>query len=370
MADWKILPILCVWICIGKTNPLWFWHRSPLSSGLCFVIRSEHCRREESQQSIFACDRMRAIIKDGLLMSFSFSDILLLLWLCWWISLFRALFPTWRRSVLTQWSQSHPLFQLNGKNRLPVSWRWPPPTLTCTHSSMRSPLLTHLTPTPPSHFCLPHLSLSPSSSFTLSPPFPPSLSLPHPSLTAFCSSSGVTSCRKSHGSWLEKSDLRQSQDGSQTARAFLITVTQQHDWLGFISLHWKPVPLFLFLFSSSLLPFSSSPSSPHPSESLRSCLLDQNGCVCRGREKEGMRGRQRCWGVREMEGGAEWRRAVVMSHLLQADRMAEESCHVPHSREEAEDGENTKRVGRKMFFCFFSLSKHTFICEGCASRSL
>lgn len=59
-------------------------------------------------------------------------------------------------------------------------------------------------------------------------------------------------------------------------------------------------------------------------------------------------------------GGAEWRRAVVMSHLLQADRMAEESCHVPHGREEAEDGENTKRVGRKMLF-FFSIKAHLYL---------
>lgn len=47
---------------------------------------------------------------------------------------------------------------------------------------------------------------------------------------------------------------------------------------------------------------------------------------------------------RDEEGGAEWRRVVVMSHLLQADRMAEESWHVSHSREE---GEKTKCVGRK-----------------------
>ena len=45
-------------------------------------------------------------------------------------------------------------------------------------------------------------------------------------------------------------------------------------------------------------------------------------------------------------GAAECRRAVVMSHLLQADRMAEESWHVPRSREEGEDGEKTKCVGR------------------------
>lgn len=81
---------------------------------------------------------------------------------------------------------------------------------------------------------------------------------------------------------------------------------------------------FFFLNSLHLLlPFIAS--SVYPTESHRSCLPDQNGCVCRGREKEGMRGRQRCWGVREMRrGAAEWRRAVVMSHLLQADRTAKE----------------------------------------------
>lgn len=50
---------------------------------------------------------------------------------------------------------------------------------------------------------------------------------------------------------------------------------------------------------SLILPLRRSPlpvlSSLHISESLRSCLQNQNGCVCRGREEEGMRGRQRCW---------------------------------------------------------------------------
>lgn len=91
-------------------------------------------------------------------------------------------------------------------------------------------------------------------------------------------------------------------------------------------------------------------------------------CAEAERKKECVGDRDAGESERWRGGGAEWRRAVVMSHLLQADRMAEESCHVPHGREEAEDGENTKRVGRKMLFFF--LSKHTFICEGCASRSL
>lgn len=97
-----------------------------------------------------------------------------------WINLFKALFLAWRRFVLTQWSQSHPLFRLNGKNRLPVSWRYPPPILACTHSSMRSPLLTTLSVSHPSH-SNPSLPFLPSSSHSLAPlPFPLSPSLPLP----------------------------------------------------------------------------------------------------------------------------------------------------------------------------------------------
>lgn len=111
----------------------------------------------------------------------------------------------------------------------------------------------------PSLISLPLISAFPH--FTLSPSFCLSLSLLHPSLTAFCSNTGVTSCIKSHGCWLEESDLKLSQDGSQTAKVFfflLITVTQQGNCLSFISLHCKPVPLVLFLLSSSLL-FPASP---------------------------------------------------------------------------------------------------------------
>lgn len=71
-------------------------------------------------------------------------------------------------------------------------------------------------------------------------------------------------------------------------------------------------------------------------------------------------------GVREMGdgggGGAEWRRAVVMSHLLRADRMAEESWHVPQPRGGGREGEY---VGRKKIHF---LSKHTFIRGRCARR--
>lgn len=99
------------------------------------------------------------------------------------------------------------------------------------------------------------ISLSAPLSVSLSPP----MSFPHPSFTAFCNNS-VTSCRKSHGSWSEKSDLKQSQDGSSTARAFLIT--QQHDGLSFISLDCKPVPPSLSASSLLLSSFSPPHSTP------------------------------------------------------------------------------------------------------------
>lgn len=181
------------------------------------------------------------------------------------------------------------------------------------------------------------------------PSFSPFLSLPHPSFIAFCSNSGVTSCRKSYGSWL-KSDLKQSQDGSQTARAFLITVTQEHNCLCFISLHWQPCALLSF--SPPILHIFSS---PHPLISLSwwvsQILFARSKWLCVQRQRE----RRNVWETEMLEsqrdgGGAEWSRAVVMSHLLQADRMAEESWHVPRTQEEREDREKTKCVWRKKIF--------------------
>lgn len=55
-----------------------------------------------------------------------------------------------------------------------------------------------------------------------------------------------------------------------------------------------------------------------------------------------------CWG-----GQAEWRWAVVMSHLLQADRMARESWHVPPSWKQGEDRETSKWGGN-----YFSIEAH------------
>lgn len=54
---------------------------------------------------------------------------------------------------------------------------------------------------------------------------------------------------------------------------------------------------------------------------------------------------ERWWGGGGEGGAAEWRRAMVMSHLLQADRTAEESCHV--LRGEGGWGMGTKYVGRE-----------------------
>lgn len=91
------------------------------------------------------------------------------------------------------------------------------------------------------------------------------------------------------------------------SQGFLIT--QLHNCLSFIShrAERQSASLSLSLFCSPwLLRLPSLPCSPlslYSTEPLRSCLRDQNGCVYRGREKEGMRGRQRCWGVREKEMG-------------------------------------------------------------------
>lgn len=93
----------------------------------------------------------------------------------------------------------------------------------------------------------------------------------------------------------------------------------------------KPVPLF------------RAPSSLPPLLVL-SCLQHQNGCVSRAERKmecvgdrdAGESERKRWWG---QGGGAEQRQAVVMSHLLQAGRMAAECWHVPHRQDEGAYGE-------------------------------
>lgn len=74
--------------------------------------------------------------------------------------------------------------------------------------------------------------------------------------------------------------------------------------------------------------------------------------VCRGREKE--REKKKSGGMRGRLGemlGSNWRlcveeMSVVMSHLLQANRMADQSWHVPRSQWEGQDREKTKCVGR------------------------
>lgn len=176
------------------------------------------------------------------------------------------LLPTWRRFVLTHWSQSHPLFRLNGKNRLPVSWTPPSHACTHTHSLLHAPTqvctplfatlfpsLTNVTLTP-SLTNLMSSSHSPPSSFPLSHSSFPSLSLLHPSLSAFCSNCGVTSCRKSHGSCLEKNDPKQSQDGSERASPFF-DYHYTTRWLGWFYL------IALKAYTSVSFHFSFSPCS-------------------------------------------------------------------------------------------------------------
>lgn len=131
---------------------------------------------------------------------------------------------------------------------------------------------------------------------TLPHPLPLSpLSLPHFSFAVLCSNSAATSCRKSHGLWWEKSDLKQSQDGSQTVIFFLflfITVIQQHD-----ASAWSlKACVSLFPPSSDLV-----------------CMIKM--AVCRGREKEREKKKaeecvgdwERCWGA---IGDCVWRRWV------------------------------------------------------------
>lgn len=91
------------------------------------------------------------------------------------IGLWKALVTARRRSVLTHWRQLHPLFQLNGKNRLPVSWRHP-----LSHFHMHT--LKQALPTAPS---VSHPSHSNPSLLSLLPFFSPSFSIhfsPSPSL--------------------------------------------------------------------------------------------------------------------------------------------------------------------------------------------
>lgn len=106
----------------------------------------------------------------------------------------------------------------------------------------------------------------------------------------------------------------------------IITSTQPH-LLYLTAL--KPMCPY-FCFPSFRLRF---PSSLYPSESLRSCLLDRSKWL-RQRERRNVWETEMLESQRDGEGGGGQSGAVVMSHLLQADRMAEESWHVPHTQEE------------------------------------
>lgn len=127
----------------------------------------------------------------------------------------------------------------------------------------------------------------------------------------------------------------------------------------------KSLPRFFFLLNS----FASSPfpASLYSTEALRSCLLDQNGCVCRGREKEGMRGRQT-----EMLGESE-----NFFFFVVGGGRVEMSCSDVTSAAGWQDGKRklacatqlkTGRIGRhrngeEIIF----LLKHTCNCKTCTS---
>lgn len=112
------------------------------------------------------------------------------------------------------------------------------------------------------------------------------------------------------------------------------------------------------LFTSSLLLVLSS---LYLSESLRSCLLNQNGCVCRGREKEGMRGRQRDAGESERWGGGGYRAEMSCSDVTSAvSRQDAAMCHT-HERRGRMGRKLNVWQGKKKF-----LSKRSFICASCS----
>lgn len=135
---------------------------------------------------------------------------------------------------------------------------------------------------------------------------------------------------------------------------FLITVTQQHDWLSFISLHWKPVPRFLLHFSLS--PPLSLPSWVSQILFVRSKWL----CVQRQGEKEGMRGRLEMLGSQSQRWGG------------RGGCRMETSCSDVTSAAGRQDGrgklpcaERRGRTGRKLNVWEGKndfLSRHAFVC--------
>lgn len=102
-------------------------------------------------------------------------------------------------------------------------------------------------------------------------------------------------------------------------------------------------------------------------ESLRCCLLNQNGCVCRGKENEGMRGRRWCWGDRDGEvfvctgGGCEWEMSCsdVTSAVSWQDAGM---CHTDEGR--GRIGEKSKCTMK--WFISPPIQSCCFICGHCS----
>lgn len=124
---------------------------------------------------------------------------------------------------------------------------------------------------------------------------------------------------------------------------------------------------FLFLLTSLLILFLF-PSSLCLSETHRSFLPDQNGSVCRGREKRRIAWETEMLGSQKNEVGgvAVWQRAVMMSHLLQDDRIATESWHGPLSPGEGRKEGGTKNHEKKGF----SNTSHLGLWEMCKLQNL
>lgn len=73
-GGWKSLPILCVRICIGKTNPLLFDMTRSFHLVLVSLLAQSLTESRNLNCVLFACDRMRAIIKDRRLLSVCLTE--------------------------------------------------------------------------------------------------------------------------------------------------------------------------------------------------------------------------------------------------------------------------------------------------------
>lgn len=191
------------------------------------------------------------------------------------------------------------------------------------------PSLTHLTLTPPSPSSLPHLTLPSSSSFALAP----SLSLLHPSLSAFCSNSGVTSCRKSHGSSLGEKWLKAEPRWQPNCHSFFYDYHYTTTRLTVRHLATLKVCASLS-FPAQVFPTPCPVLSPHQQDPQ--ILFAKSKWLCVQRQRE----RRNAWEtemleIREMGGGGVYRAVMSSSDVTSAvSRQDAAMCHTDKGRRE------------------------------------